>query len=83
LIDERAAVRGVSQDQLDRAKRKMSIIPFKEQKFGGGWFWCLPQHHPTPSHLSTAELTAYRNARDALLAEIGAELGRNIVVLEI
>jgi hypothetical protein len=36
-----------------------------------------------PSHLSTVELAAYRNARDGLLAEIGAELGRNIVVLEI
>lgn len=46
LIDERAAMRGFSKDQLDRAKTKMGIVPFKEQKFGGGWLWCLPQHHP-------------------------------------
>ena len=46
LIDERAALRGFSEEQLKRAKTKMGIVPFKEQKFQGAWFWCLPQHHP-------------------------------------
>src|SRR5262249_34859771 len=46
LIEERAAARGLSKDQLDRAKGKMGIVAFKEKKKDGGWFWALPQHMP-------------------------------------
>jgi hypothetical protein len=45
-IEERAAARGCSKDQLDRAKRKMCVVTFKEGKLDGRWFWALPQHAP-------------------------------------
>ena len=46
-VEERAAARGFSKDQLDRAKRKMGVVTFKEAgKVNGGWFWSLPQHAP-------------------------------------
>jgi hypothetical protein len=45
LIDERAAAREFSEEQLKRAKTEMGVVAFKEQKFQGAWFWCLPQHH--------------------------------------
>jgi hypothetical protein len=38
LIEERAAARGLSKDQLDRAKRKMGGVTFKEKKMEGGCF---------------------------------------------
>ena len=45
LVDERAAARGFSDDQLRRAKTKMGVGTFKEKgKIDGQWFWCLPQH---------------------------------------
>jgi hypothetical protein len=44
VIDERAEVRGFSEDQLKRAKAKTGIVAFKEE-FQGPSFWCLPQHH--------------------------------------
>jgi len=47
LIDERAAKHGFSADQLDRAKKKMGIMSYKEKgQFDGHWYWALPQHAP-------------------------------------
>jgi hypothetical protein len=47
VIEERAATRGFSKDQLNRARRKMGVVPFKEKgTLGGRWFWALPQHAP-------------------------------------
>jgi hypothetical protein len=47
LIEERAAERGFSKDQLKRAKQKMEITAFKERGVvEGPWFWALPQHAP-------------------------------------
>jgi hypothetical protein len=43
-IEERAAVRGFSKDQLDRAKKKMGVVSFKEKVLQGRSFWALPQH---------------------------------------
>jgi DNA polymerase bacteriophage-type len=44
-IEEQGAALGFSKDQLDRAKRKMGVVAFKERgKFDGPWFWALPQH---------------------------------------
>jgi hypothetical protein len=51
LIEERAATRGFSDNQLDRAKSKMGVMAFKEQKFQGAWFWCLPQRHPKQTEI--------------------------------
>jgi DNA polymerase len=47
-IEERGAARGLSLDQLKRAKRKLDIATFKEAKLDGRWFWALPQHAPKP-----------------------------------
>jgi hypothetical protein len=47
LIEERAAIRKISYDQLRRAREKMGIIPFKEKGKDGVWFGALPQHAPT------------------------------------
>ena len=47
VIEERAAARGFSKDQLKRAKVKMCFVAFKEEgKIDGSWFWALPQHAP-------------------------------------
>jgi DNA polymerase len=47
IIQERAVARGLSEDQLDRAKRKMSVAAFKQPgKIDGGWFWSLAEHAP-------------------------------------
>jgi hypothetical protein len=47
LIEERAAARKFSKDQLDRAKKKIGIVSFKEPgKFDGQWLWALPEHAP-------------------------------------
>jgi DNA polymerase len=47
VVEERAAASGFSKDQLNRARRKMSVVPFKEKgKLEGRWFWALPQHAP-------------------------------------
>jgi putative DNA primase/helicase len=47
LIEERAAARKFSKDQLDRGKKKVGIVAFKETgKFDGQWLWALPQHAP-------------------------------------
>jgi DNA polymerase len=43
-IEERAQARGLSRDQLKRAKQKMGIEAFKEKAEDGRWFWALPQH---------------------------------------
>ena len=46
-IEEQGAARGHSKDQLDRAKRKMGVVTFKERgKLDGQWLWALPQHAP-------------------------------------
>jgi hypothetical protein len=46
-IARRAAVHGFSEDQLDRAKRKLGIVAFKQRgTMTGGWYWALPQHVP-------------------------------------
>jgi DNA polymerase len=47
VIEERGSVRGFSIDQLDRAKKKMGVVAFKENgQLSGRWFWALPQHAP-------------------------------------
>ena len=47
VVEERGAAHGFSKDQLNRAKRKMGIVAFKEKgKLDGHWFWALPQHAP-------------------------------------
>jgi DNA polymerase len=47
LIEERGAARGFSMQQLDRAKKKMGVVAFKEKgAFTGQWFWALAQHAP-------------------------------------
>jgi DNA polymerase len=47
IIEERAAACGLSKDQLDRAKKKMGIVAFKQKgTLEGQWFWALPQHAP-------------------------------------
>jgi DNA polymerase len=44
LVDERAAQRGFTADQLRRAREKAGIETFKETgKKDGVWFWCLAQ----------------------------------------
>jgi hypothetical protein len=49
VVEERAAAHGFSKDQLDRAKKKMGIVAFKEGgKLDGKWYWALPQHAPQP-----------------------------------
>jgi hypothetical protein len=49
IIEERAAACGFSKDQLDRAKRKIGGVAFKEATANGQWCWCLPQHAPEES----------------------------------
>jgi DNA polymerase bacteriophage-type len=46
VIEERATTRGFSKDQLDRAKKKMGVVSFKEKVLQGRSFWALPQHAP-------------------------------------
>ena len=46
IIEERAAARGFSKDQLKRAKQKMCVVAFKEGLVDGRWIWALPQHAP-------------------------------------
>jgi putative DNA primase/helicase len=46
VIEERATAHEFSTQQLDRAKKKMGIVSYKEKKFDGHWFWALPQHAP-------------------------------------
>jgi hypothetical protein len=47
IIEERAAARGFSKDQLKRAKQKMCVGTFKEGgKLDGGWLWALAEHTP-------------------------------------
>jgi hypothetical protein len=44
-IEQRAAEFGFSLDQLDRAKKKLGVIAFKERgTTSGGWYWALPEH---------------------------------------
>jgi DNA polymerase len=48
LIEERATAHNFSKDQLDRTKKKIGIVAFREKgRFDGGWFWALPQHAPS------------------------------------
>jgi hypothetical protein len=44
-IEARATVCGLSKDQLNRAKRKMGVVTYKEKIKGGSWFWKLPKGH--------------------------------------
>ena len=47
VLEDRAAARGFSKDQLDRAKKKLHVVAFKEKDVKDGrWFWTLPQHAP-------------------------------------
>jgi hypothetical protein len=46
VIEERASACGFSKDRLNRAKRKINIVTFKEGKRDGRWFWALPEHAP-------------------------------------
>jgi DNA polymerase len=47
FIEERAGAHGFSNDQLKRAKRKLSIVSFKAKGVEhGNWTWALPQHAP-------------------------------------
>jgi hypothetical protein len=47
IIEEHAATRGFSKDQLFRARRKMGAVRFKEKgTLEGGWFWALAEHAP-------------------------------------
>ena len=45
VVEERAAVRGFSWDQVKRAKSKMGVMSYKNG-LADGWFWALPQHVP-------------------------------------
>jgi hypothetical protein len=44
-IEERAVVRGFSKDQLDRAKKKMGVVSFKEKVLQGRSFWAAVNSH--------------------------------------
>jgi DNA polymerase I-like protein with 3'-5' exonuclease and polymerase domains len=47
FIEEQAATYNFSKDQLDRVKKKIGIVAFREKgKLNGGWFWALTQHAP-------------------------------------
>ena len=47
VIEERAKARGLSDDQLRRAKAKMNAVAFKETGTAyGGWLWSLAEHAP-------------------------------------
>jgi hypothetical protein len=55
LLEDRATERGLSKDQLKRAKQKMGIVAFKEHgKLDGQWFWALPQHAPKDNAMKEA-----------------------------
>jgi hypothetical protein len=44
-IHERSKVYRFSEHQLDRAKRKLGVVAFKEPgTLNGGWYWALPEH---------------------------------------
>ena len=46
-IEDKAAERGFTIDQLKRAKRRMGIVTFKQTgTMEGHWFWALPHHAP-------------------------------------
>ena len=44
VIDERAAVQGISEERLRTAKEKMGVVAYHEKTVPGRWFWALPQH---------------------------------------
>lgn len=45
LIERRAVECGFSTDQLNRAKRKLGIVTFKERgTMSGKWYWARPEH---------------------------------------
>ena len=46
VIDERAAVQGISEERLRTAKEKMGVVAYHEKTVPGRWFWALPQHAP-------------------------------------
>jgi DNA polymerase I-like protein with 3'-5' exonuclease and polymerase domains len=49
-VQDKAAERGFSLDQLKRTKRRMGIVAFKQEgTLEGHWFWALAQHAPTKS----------------------------------
>ena len=47
-IQERGGIRGFSQDQLDRAKKKMGVVAYRIGGIAdtGIWLWALPQDAP-------------------------------------
>ena len=47
FIEEQATTYNFSKDQLDRVKKRIGIVAFREKgKLNGGWFWALTQHAP-------------------------------------
>jgi hypothetical protein len=48
VITERGAEKGLSSDQLKRAKRALGVRSFKKREAGldSPWLWALPQHAP-------------------------------------
>jgi hypothetical protein len=54
-IEDKAAERGFTIEQLRRAKRKMGIVAFKQTgTMEGHWFWALAQHTPAKANTSEA-----------------------------
>ena len=47
-IQERGGIRGFSQDQLDRAKKKIGVVAYRIGGIAdtGVWLWALPQDAP-------------------------------------
>jgi hypothetical protein len=47
IIQQRAAAHGLTKKQLNRARKKIRIVAFKEiGKPNGKWFWALAPHAP-------------------------------------
>jgi len=50
IIEERGAASGFSVDQIDRAKKKLGVVAFKEKGvINGQWFWAHPPIRSSPS----------------------------------
>ena len=48
IIEDKAAERNFTIEQLRRAKRKIGIVTFKQAgTMEGHWFWALEQHAPS------------------------------------
>jgi DNA polymerase I-like protein with 3'-5' exonuclease and polymerase domains len=58
-IEDKAAERGFSRDQLHRAKRRIGIVAFKQVgMMKGHWFWALPQHAPSKETKEGGDVSA-------------------------